>query len=155
MQMAGGNALSRRLSEAAALDEAKAAKLQAQYEVEQEAALQKKRKDAQQQQQLLMRTRQQQVAPLATACTWQWHSCVLTPTRSVCGILFTCPDAASYSHTGYVRSTDKRSLFHFDTCSHVLTSVPMKVLSVVSIPVTCPLADFCSPAAAVSSAVKV
>lgn len=70
MQMAGGNALSRRLSEVAALDEAKAAKLQAQYEAEQEAALQKKRKDAQQQQQLLMRTRQQQVAPLAAACGW-------------------------------------------------------------------------------------
>ena len=66
-QMAGGHALSRRLSEAAALDEAKAAKLQAQHEAEQEAALQRKRKDAQQQQQLLMRTRQQQVAPLATA----------------------------------------------------------------------------------------
>ena len=70
MQMAGGNALSTRLSEAAALDEAKAAKLQAQYEAEQEAALQKKRKDAQQQQQLLTRTRQQQVAPLATDCGW-------------------------------------------------------------------------------------
>lgn len=63
MQMAGGNALSRRLSEAAASDEVKAAKLQAQHEAEQEAALQKKRRDAQEQQQLLMRTRQQQVSP--------------------------------------------------------------------------------------------
>lgn len=63
VQMAGGNALSKRLSEAAALGEVKAAKLQAQHEAEQEAALQKKRKDAQEQQQLLMRTRQQQVRP--------------------------------------------------------------------------------------------
>lgn len=63
MQMAGGHALSRRLSEAAASDEAKAARLQAQYEAQQAAALHKKRKDAQEQQQLIMRTRQQQVRP--------------------------------------------------------------------------------------------
>lgn len=59
--MAGGHALTRGLSEAAASDEAKAARLQAQHEAQQEAALHKKRKDAQEQQQLIMRTRQQQV----------------------------------------------------------------------------------------------
>ena len=66
VQMAGGNALSRRLSETAALEEAKADRLQAEYEAQQEVALQKKRKDAQEQQQLLMRTRQQQVAQIST-----------------------------------------------------------------------------------------
>lgn len=60
--MAGGSALSRRLSEVAASDEAKAAKLQAEYEAQQDAALKKKRRDAQEQRQLIMRTRQHQVA---------------------------------------------------------------------------------------------
>ena len=60
--MAGGSALSRRLSEVAASDEAKAARLQAEYEAQQDAALKKKRRDAQEQQQLMMRTRQHQVA---------------------------------------------------------------------------------------------
>ena len=59
--MAGGNALSRRLSEIAAMDEVKAAKLQDEYEAQQDATLQKKKRDRQEQQQLLMRTRQQQV----------------------------------------------------------------------------------------------
>ena len=69
VQMAGGNALSKRLSEVAASDEVKAAKLQAQLEAEQEAALLKKRRDAQEQQQLLMRTRQQQASPLIEPMT--------------------------------------------------------------------------------------
>ncbi len=59
--MAGGNALSRRLSEVAASDEAKALKMQAEFEAQQDAALQKKKKDRQEQQQLLLQTRQQQV----------------------------------------------------------------------------------------------
>ena len=66
--MAGGVALSRRLSEVAASDEAKAAKLQAEYEAQQTAALQKKRRDAQEQQQLIMRTRQHQVSGCLTVC---------------------------------------------------------------------------------------
>ena len=61
LQMAGGSALSRRLSEVAAMDEVKAAKLQAEYEAQQDAALQKKKRDRQEQHQLLLRTRQQQV----------------------------------------------------------------------------------------------
>ncbi|KAA6416731.1 MAG: hypothetical protein FRX49_13289 [Trebouxia sp. A1-2] len=60
-EMAGGNALSRRLSEIAAMDEVKAAKLQDEYEAQQDATLQKKKRDRQEQQQLLMRTRQQQM----------------------------------------------------------------------------------------------
>ena len=59
--MAGGNALSKRLSEVAAMDEVKAAKMQAEYEAQQDAALHKKRMDRQEQQQLLLHTRQQQV----------------------------------------------------------------------------------------------
>ena len=53
LQMAGGSALSRRLSEVAAMDEVKAAKMQAEYEAQQDAALQKKKRDRQEQQQLL------------------------------------------------------------------------------------------------------
>ena len=73
--MAGGNALSRRLSEAAASDEAKAARLEAQYEAQQEAALLKKRKDAKEQQQLIMRTRQQQVGHLSQTIAASDASC--------------------------------------------------------------------------------
>ena len=60
--MAGGNALSRRLSEIAASDEAKAIKMQADFEAQQVAALQKKRRDQQHQQQQILHTRQQQVS---------------------------------------------------------------------------------------------
>ena len=66
--MAGGNALSKRLSEVAALDEVKAAKLQAEYEALQDAALQKKKRDRQEQQQLLTSTRQQQVIETHAHC---------------------------------------------------------------------------------------
>ncbi|KAL0032478.1 hypothetical protein WJX77_002857 [Trebouxia sp. C0004] len=60
-EMAGGSALSRRLTEVAAMDEVKAAKMQAEYQAQQDAALQKKMRDRQEQQQLLLRTRQQQM----------------------------------------------------------------------------------------------
>jgi hypothetical protein len=76
LQMAGGSALSRRLSEVAAMDEVKAAKMQAEYEAQQDAALQKKKRDRQEQQQLLLRTRQQQVLHAVQGLCLSVHACV-------------------------------------------------------------------------------
>ena len=85
LQMAGGSALSRRLSEVAAMDEVKAAKMQAeyeaqqdaqQYEAQQDAALQEKKRDRQEQQQLLLRTRQQQVLHAVQGLCLSVHACV-------------------------------------------------------------------------------
>jgi len=76
LQMAGGSALSRRLSEIAAMDEVKAAKMQAEYEAQQDAALQKKKRDRQEQQQLLLRTRQQQVLHALQRLRLSVHACV-------------------------------------------------------------------------------
>ena len=63
--MAVGNAQSRRLSEVAASDEAKAARVQAEYEAQQEAAAHNKRKDARELQQLIACTRQRQVCQMS------------------------------------------------------------------------------------------
>lgn len=61
VQMAGGNALAKQLSEAAQLSEAKTAKQQAEREAQMEAALQKKKQEQQRQQKMLLQVRQQQV----------------------------------------------------------------------------------------------
>ena len=80
LQMAGGNALSRRLSEVAAMDEVKAAKMQAEYEAQQDAALHKKRMDRQEQQQLLLQTRQQQVSQ----AVYELQQCMHCATACLC-----------------------------------------------------------------------
>ena len=82
LQMAGGNALSKRLSEVAAMDEVKAAKMQAEYEAQQDAALHKKRVDRQEQQQLLLQTRQQQVSQ----AVYELRQCMHCAT----GCLYSC-----------------------------------------------------------------
>ncbi|DBA74075.1 TPA: hypothetical protein ACH3X1_010888 [Trebouxia sp. C0004] len=75
-EMAGGSALSRRLTEVAAMDEVKAAKMQAEYQAQQDAALQKKMRDRQEQQQLLLRTRQQQVLHALQSLRLSVYACV-------------------------------------------------------------------------------